>query len=209
MRKRIQHFLPVLFAVISATGLSGQDVQLIPRHVLFGNPERSIPQISPDGTKVAYIAPQDGVLNIWVRNVNQKNARVATADKKRGIRSFFWEGDSSHLLYLLDHDGDENFHLYRAALNGAPAEIRDLTPFGEVQTRIIAVNHNFPDRILIALNQRDARYHDAYLLWPESGKLDLVAQNPGDVEYFIADNNMEVRTAFARLSDGSAEIRIR
>lgn len=199
----------LFFALTTGLTLCAQQPQLIPRRVLFGNPERSIPQVSPDGSKLAYIAPQDGVLNIWVRNLDQKNARVVTADKKRGIRSFFWEGDSSHFLYLLDHDGDENFHLYRVSLGEPQAQARDLTPHGEVQTRIIAVNHNFPDRILIGLNQRDARYHDAYLLWPESGKLELVAENPGDVEYYIADNNMEVRAAFARLPDGSAEIRVR
>lgn len=197
------------FALAGTLSACAQDAQLIPRQILFGNPERSIPQVSPDGSKLAYIAPQDGVLNVWVRDLDKNHARVVTADTKRGIRQFFWDGDSAHVLYLLDRDGDENYHLYRAALSEPQAQVRDLTPFGEVQTRIIAVNHNFPDRILIALNQRDARYHDAYLLRPDTGKLELVVQNPGDVEYFIADNNMEVRAAFARLPDGSAEIRIR
>jgi dipeptidyl aminopeptidase/acylaminoacyl peptidase len=209
MFRTAQYRYIFVFALLSALGLSAQDAQLIPRQVLFGNPERSIPQVSPDGTKLAYIAPKDGVLNIWVRGLDVNNARVVTADKKRGIRSFFWQGDSSHLLYLLDRDGDENYHLYQASLSNPRTGAQDLTPLGEVQTRIIAVNPNFPDRILIALNQRDPRYHDAYLLWPDTGKLELVAQNPGDVEYFIADNNLEVRAAFARLPDGSAEIRIR
>ena len=41
---------------------------LIPRSVLFGNPERISPQISPDGSALAWIAPRDGVLwSIYVR----------------------------------------------------------------------------------------------------------------------------------------------
>jgi hypothetical protein len=40
---------------------------LIPREVLFGNPERADPQISPDGSQIGYLAPVDGVLNVWIR----------------------------------------------------------------------------------------------------------------------------------------------
>lgn len=202
---KCRHLLVVLLVALA---VQAQEVPLIPRRVLFGNPERSIPQVSPDGTKLAYIAPDGGVLNIWVRDLDKNNPGAVTTDKRRGIRQFFWQGDSKHLIYLLDRDGDENYHLYQVALAETPAR-RDLTPMADVQTRIVAINPNFPDRLVIALNQRDARYHDAYLLWPESGKLELLAENPGDVEYFIADNNLEVRAAFARLPDGGAEIRVR
>lgn len=47
-------------------------VDLIPRSVLFGNPERTSPQISPDGGSLAWIAPRffagrgDGVLNLYL-----------------------------------------------------------------------------------------------------------------------------------------------
>jgi dipeptidyl aminopeptidase/acylaminoacyl peptidase len=202
-------FALLLLACLASFAVRAQEVPLIPRQVLFGNPERSIPQVSPDGTKLAYIAPDGGVLNIWVRDLDKHNPRAVTADKRRGIRQFFWQGDNKHLLYLLDRDGDENYHLYQVPLAETPAPPRDLTPIENVQTRIVAINPNFPDRLVIALNQRDARYHDAYVLWPESGKLELVAENPGDVEYFIADNNLEVRAAFARMPDGGAEIRVR
>jgi dipeptidyl aminopeptidase/acylaminoacyl peptidase len=205
----LKHFFRLLLVLVLALAVHAQEVPLIPRQVLFGNPERSIPQVSPDGTKLAYIAPDRGVLNIWVRDLDKNNSRVVTADRHRGIRQFFWQGDSQHLIYLLDRDGDENHHLYQVALAETPAPPRDLTPMADVQARIVAINPNFPDRLVIALNQRDARYHDAYLLWPESGKLELVAENPGDIEYFIADNNLEVRAAFARTSDAGAEIRVR
>ena len=52
-------------------------VDLIPREVLFGNPERVSPQISPDGTRLAWIAPRDGVLNVWVAPIGRP-ARAST-----------------------------------------------------------------------------------------------------------------------------------
>jgi len=40
--------------------------KLIPREVLFGNPDKASPRISPDGARLAYLAPMDGLLNVWV-----------------------------------------------------------------------------------------------------------------------------------------------
>ena len=42
------------------------DVKLIPLKVLLGHPERAGVQISPDGKRLSYIAPLDGVLNVFV-----------------------------------------------------------------------------------------------------------------------------------------------
>src|ERR1700742_2843351 len=92
---------------------------LIPRTVLFGNPERTSPRLSPDGTRLASIAPRDGVLNVWVAplraepgdddTVDWSSAQVVTDDRDRGIRFFSWAHDARHLLYIQDTGGDENW----------------------------------------------------------------------------------------------------
>jgi hypothetical protein len=61
---------------------------LIPREVLLGNPDKASPRISPDGKRLAYLAPVDGVLNVWVRTLGEEDDRAVTADAKRGIRVF-------------------------------------------------------------------------------------------------------------------------
>ena len=137
-----------------------------------------LPQISPDGKTLAWIAPQNGVLNVWVRALSDSAAagRCVTADPKRGIRQFFWQEDSQHLLYLQDKDGDENWHLFQISKGGNSASARDLTP-GELQARVIARSSRFPDQLVVALNKRDARFHDAYLLNLNSAELKLLAEN--------------------------------
>ena len=86
---------------------------LIPRDVLFGNPDKAGPQISPDGKHLAYLAPDDkNVLQVWVRPIDKAEAKKITSDEKRGIRQYFWAHDGKHLLYLQDMGGDENFHLF-------------------------------------------------------------------------------------------------
>jgi Tol biopolymer transport system component len=86
---------------------------LIPREVLFGNPERADPQISPDGTQIGYLAPVDGVLNVWIRTLGKTDDRAVTSDKLRGIRNFLWQYDNKHILYVQDVGGDENWRLYQ------------------------------------------------------------------------------------------------
>src|ERR1044071_4321831 len=78
---------------------------LIPREDLFGNPEKASPQLSPDGRRLAYLAPDEGVLNVWLRTVGQEDDRAITRDRKRGIRMYLWAFDGRHLLYLQDSDG--------------------------------------------------------------------------------------------------------
>lgn len=175
----------------------------IPRELFFGNPERTAPKLSPDGKRLAYLAPDEGVLNIWEGPVGGP-AKPATKDRRRGIRTYFW-GEDGSLLYVQDKDGDENWRLYKAAPGGAV----DLTPFDGVQAQIVATDPKFPDRIVVALNQRDPKVHDAFTLSLSTGKLELQEENPGDVTGWLADAELRVRAAKAARPDGGSELRIK
>src|SRR5262245_28085213 len=86
---------------------------LIARDILFGNPERAMPKISPDGKRLAWLAPDKaGVLQVWVKTIGGKDDKAVTADKHRGIRRYDWAEDDRTLLYLQDSDGDENWHTF-------------------------------------------------------------------------------------------------
>src|SRR5215467_4498089 len=111
-RSRLSPVLATLL-LFALTSVSLAQSSLIPRSVLFGNPERSAPAISPDGSLLAYLAPDQGVLNVWVRTLGKTDDRVVTSDRKRGIRNFEWQYDSRNILYAQDKDGDENWHVYQ------------------------------------------------------------------------------------------------
>jgi Tol biopolymer transport system component len=106
------------------------DVPLIPRRVLFGDPARDAPAISPDGGRLAWLAPRDGVMNVWVGARDLSDARPLTDDRDRGIRVVAWAHDGRHLLYVQDQAGDENWRLH--AVDVEDGEDRDLTPFDDV-----------------------------------------------------------------------------
>src|SRR6266536_2121617 len=189
-------------------------VELIPRQVLFGNPERISPRISPDGTQLAWIAPSDGVLNVWVapagtgqgEGIDWSAARVVTDDSDRGIRMFAWAHDGRHLLYLQDTGGDENWRLHDVDL--ATMQRRDLTPFDNVQTQLIAGEKKFPTEILVGLNRDNPQLHDVYRLDLTTGELTKEVENPGFVGW-VADSQLVVRAGVAPQPDGGLVLMVR
>jgi dipeptidyl aminopeptidase/acylaminoacyl peptidase len=196
-------------------------VDLIPRSVLFGNPERIQPRISPDGRSLAWIAPKDGVLNVWVApilgratpdtgvdgaGVEWAQAQVVTADTDRGIRTFSWSRDGRHLLYVQDAGGDENWRLYDVAVDSL--ERRDLTPFDKIHATIIGTSKRRPTEVLVGINADNPQLHDVYRLDLVTGELVKEIENPGYAGW-LADEDLVVRCAIAPLPDGSFDVLVR
>ena len=203
-------FVVALLLASSAIAPSRTDRQaadLIPRDFLFGNPERANPQISPDGTKLAWLAPDEGVLNVWVRTLGKNDDRAVTSDRKRGIRVYFWQQDSAHMLHLQDSGGDENWRLYQTDL--ATRATRDLTPFDGVQAQIVAASPRVPGRLLVGLNKRNPQAFDVHRLDLATGALELDTENPGDVLGWTADEDLKVRACEVVSPDGGAILRVR
>jgi dipeptidyl aminopeptidase/acylaminoacyl peptidase len=180
---------------------------LIPREVLFGNPERADPQISPDGTQIGYLAPVDGVLNVWIRTLGKTDDRAVTADKHRGIQNFLWQYDNKHILYVQDVGGDENWRLYQTDL--ATKQTKDMTPFEKVRVDIVAYEWSLPDTILVQMNKRDPKLFDVHRIDLKTGEVELDTENPGDVQSWQADNALRIRAAQVQTDDGGTIIRIR
>lgn len=182
---------------------------LIPRQFLFGNPEKTSANLSPDATKLAYLAPDsNNVLNVWVRDLQQGgHDRQVTSDRKRGIRQFLWQFDNEHILYTQDKDGDENWHLYQTHLDTKAT--KDLTPFEGVKTELVDVDPRFPNEMLIQMNKRDPTLFDVYRLNLQTGHLQLDTENPGGVIHWIADHNLQIRASQSLTADGSTLIRVR
>lgn len=177
---------------------------LIPRDVIFGNPDRASPQLSPDGRRMAFLAPLDGVLNVWVGPVAGDAYRPVTRDTDRGVRVYFWAHDGEHLLYLQDVGGDENWHLFK--VHPETGRVKDITPFDGVQVQVVAHDKRHPHEVLLGLNRDDERLHDVYRLHLGDDTLVLVAKNPGNVMGWVPDAELAVRGAVASTPDGGTNL---
>ncbi|MGH3542819.1 MAG: S9 family peptidase, partial [Mycobacterium sp.] len=182
------------------------DVKLIPLKVLLGNPERAGAQISPDGKRLSYMAPLDGVMNVFVGDAGTGEDRPVTHDTSRGIQGYLWAHDNRHIMYMRDKDGSENFRLYDVDLETGVE--RDLTPLDDVQCRLIAHRKDFPNDVLIGLNKDNLQLHDVYHLDLTTGSLEKIVENPGFLGW-VVDTDLKVRGAVTPLPNGGRVILVR
>ncbi len=220
--------LVILFAIampLAGCARSGGQTEpdpIVPRQLLFENPERAGLQVSPDGKMISFLAPVDGVLNVWVAPAGDPSAaKAVTHDNKRGIRNRFWAYTNKHIVYRQDLGGDENWQVHVVDLESG--EDRNLTPFEEIlgpegkpltgpggrvlrpAAQIQAVSSRFPDEILIGLNNRDPQFHDIQRVNLTTGKLTLVEKNEGFLGY-LTDDDFNLRIAQKLTSDGGSEL---
>jgi hypothetical protein len=150
---------------LSQTPVSAADAvagtAVIPRSALFGNPEKAQGRVSPDGTHISFIAPKDGVLNVWVGSrADPSAAKPVTNDTKRGIRQHFWAYDNKHVLFIQDEGGDENWHLYAADI--VTGTTTDLTPYKGIAAQVAGLSWKKPGVVAVGLNDRAAEWHDVW-----------------------------------------------
>lgn len=175
-------------------------VPLIPRAVLFGNPTYASPAVSPDGTRLGFLAPEEGVLNVWIGPVDDPDqARPVTHDRGRGIRVYGFCHDDRTVFYLQDEDGDENWRLHLLDLESG--EEQCVTPFEKVQVRVIGHNRWHPTTMLLGINKDSPELHDVYRLDLTTRQLEKVRENPGYVGW-LADTDLTIQGAASVTEDG-------
>jgi dipeptidyl aminopeptidase/acylaminoacyl peptidase len=179
-----------------------QETPLIARSVFFGNPDRNNVQISPDGSRLSYLAPHNDVMNIWVQTIGADDACPVTQSAQRPIRMYQWAHNGKQVLYLQDRGGDENFHVY--AVDLATNTEADLTPYDNTRAMIVAADRDFPDEILVALNNRNPAMHDVWRINTLTGKGQMIFQNDTGYVDFQADSAYQVRLASKYRQDGGS-----
>ena len=188
----------------AAEAVAGSTV--IPRSALFGNPEKTQARISPDGKYISFIAPRDGVLNVWLApRTDPANAKPITNDQKRGIRQHFWAYDSKHVLFSQDEGGDENFHLY--AVDVVANTQKDLTPYKGIRAELAGLSWKKPGVIAVSLNDRTPEFHDLWEINLATGKRVLIEQNTQEFAGYDLDLDLKPKLATKTTADGGEFLR--
>jgi len=195
MFRRVGMYCLALCAL--ASGVDAAEPALVPRAMLFSHPIHTLPLLSPDGTRLAYLAPtKSGALGIWIRPVHVgEPGRLIIDGGAAGVVGYRWAEDDVHILYWRDADGDENWHLF--AVDVLTGEIKDLTPIRGVKVQNLLLDPRHPKQILVGLNDRDPSVADMYRIDLDTGARVLDTQNPGDVMSWAADQDFSIRAATA------------
>jgi len=219
--KKFLHGIFCLVLLVSALGAqkdkavpAGGMPPLIDRELIFGNPEIAGAQLSPDGKYMAFLKPWKDTRNVYVKSVGEPfgAARLLTTETKRPIAGYFWSRDSKAILYVKDHDGDENFNVYAVDPTAKPAAgdeappSRDLTGLKGVRVQIFDIPKNDPDTIFIGLNDRDKAWHDLYKLKISTGEKTLVRKNTERVTGWEFDLTGKLRLATRSAENGDTEV---
>lgn len=195
--------LPICYLSLFAQ----HSIPLIPKSVLFGNPEKTYPALSPDGIYLAYCAPYEGVMNIWSKTVGQEDDRVLTHENKRGIYSFYWAPNGNQLFYLQDQNGDENYQVY--IVECATGTVKNYPLFSGAKSTILKIDKEYPHEILIESNKENSKFFDVYHLDLITGNLKQVAKNPGTFTHWLVGKDLQVLGALQTNNDGSQDIFVR
>jgi len=178
---------------------------LVPRETFFGDPDVAGAQLSFDGASLAYIAPVDGVRNLWVAPVGDLGAaKPLTRATDRPISYFFqWAHTNRHVVYFQDRDGDENWR-------ASSVEVRDgtvvaLTPPHGVRAWVQEVSQRVPRQMIFSHNERDKQFFDLYRVDVVTGKSVLVYEN-NQFAWFVTDSAFQLRLGARYLKDGSVEL---
>ncbi|WAS89912.1 S9 family peptidase [Nannocystis punicea] len=173
--------------------------------MLFGNPEREAPVLSPDGQQLLYLAPVQGVLNVWVGPADRPDqARPITRDASRGIRVALWSAGGERVLYLQDRDGKENWRLY--AVDPATAKEIDLSSGPNARTLPAQLSYRRPHEVVVIANDRDPAWHDVYSIDVRTAKRRLLFKNDQRLSWFLIDDDLEVRGGVRGTADGGMEM---
>lgn len=204
MKKILALLIPALLLISCGDETQSESKMdtLIPRKILFGNPEKASVSLSSDGKNISYLAPKDGVMNVYIAPLANLKAARAVTDDKRGIDSYFWAFDNKHIIYAQDVEGNENFRLL--STNIETNETIPLTP-SNARSVVYEVSPNFPGEIIVGTNARKKEYFDAYKVDIITGKSELFYENN---EYFalIVDDNFKLRFGKKKLTDGSDQV---
>jgi dipeptidyl aminopeptidase/acylaminoacyl peptidase len=184
----------LMFVFFTNSPIHADVPELISRKVLLSSPSKTSPKISLDGKMIAYLAPKDGALNVWVKTVGRDDDRLATSDSNRGIRKYSWAGDSKHILYLQDKGGNEQWHLYITPIDSKSSVKENLTPFEGVRVDAlfgIRVSRMCPDFVVVAMNKDDPQSNDLYLINIKTKEITLLLKSPGKVINWVIGKGLK------------------
>ncbi len=187
----------------------GKNRELIDREIFFGNPKIAAGNISPDGKRIAFMQTYDGIMNLFVKGVDQafEEAKVLTKSKSP-IMGYFWTKDSKYIIYVNDNNGDENKNIFSVDPSEEWSENsnRNLTPLEDVNVQIYKISRKNPDLLWIGINDRDKAWHDLYLLKISTNDLTLLYKNEERITGWDFDWEEEIRLAYRTDDNGFSEI---
>lgn len=185
-------FLILFQSVVFSNEPTKQEAPLIPLKDFFRNPEKTSFTLSPDGLHLAFMMPWENRLNVHVQKIGSEEVTRITSATERDIAGYFW-ANNNRIVYVQDKGGDENFRLYAVNIDGK--EPKDLTPFEKVRVMVIDDLDENEEEMIISMNKRNPQFFDVYRININTGEMEMIAENPGNITGWMTDHDGKLRIA--------------
>lgn len=179
----------LLASLVGTVPVAAAPAAEIPVEHFFRNPAISQLRFSPSGRYLAALVPHERRLNLVIMDREAKTKNLITAFKDFSISSYRWANDD-RLVMLLDDDGDEDLLPFAINRDG-----KDFMKFDDTRAfiEISRSDPKNPRRVLALSNQTYRDRADPVWLDVKTGKVTVIAANPGDVRGWVLDWNHVAR----------------
>lgn len=168
---------------------------------LFGLPEYEMPRLSPDGTRLAWLAQKNGVLNVWWKPLSGGTTPVQLSlDQGLGVRDFFWSADGLKIYALRDRSQRGEWRLYQLSLEDGLE--RPVAPQLE-SVRVLYHDLWNPDQLVVGVPSEQMHRFDLHRLNLTSGHLEFLHTGEISVGNWYFDGNCIPRLRTRTALDGS------
>jgi dipeptidyl aminopeptidase/acylaminoacyl peptidase len=182
---------------VSCAPKAQQPAPLIPMKDFFKNPTKTSFKLSPNGEYLAFMQPWESRMNVHVQKIGEDKIVRLTEATARDIAGFFW-ANNERIAFIQDKGGNENYHLFAVNIDGG--NLKELTPFDGVRAQVIDDLENNEEEMIIALNKRNPRVFDPYRININTGEMNMIVENPGNITGWQTD--WEGKLRIATTSDG-------
>lgn len=190
----------ILFAFLFACNEANQDV-VIPVNNFFKSQDKATYRISPDGKSISYLRLQNKKQNLFVEDIASGKAVQLTKLREKNISFYSWVSNDE-LIYYKEKEGTR-FQSDLFIINKTGNDERQLSSNTKARIRVLEEQLIENKFLLILSNQRDSTVSDVYRLNVRDGKIQMVAQNPGNISSWMTDSKGKLRMAVS--SDGVNE----
>ncbi|MGF1925940.1 MAG: prolyl oligopeptidase family serine peptidase, partial [Bacteroidia bacterium] len=170
-------------------------VEVIPVNNFFKSQDKATYRISPDGKSLSYLKLQDKKRNLFVEDLGTGKSTQLTKLMEKNISFYSWVSNNE-LIYYKEKEGVKHqsdlFIINKEGKNERQLNVNEKARIRILEDQLIEDKY-----LLVLSNKRDSTVSDVYRLNVRDGKMDMVAQNPGNIINWMTDSKGKLRMAVA------------
>lgn len=186
-------FICLIITILLFACKQESSVEVIPVNNFFKSQDKATYRVSPDGKSLSYLKLQDKKQNLFVEDLATGKSVQLTKLIEKNISFYSWVSNNE-LIYYKEKEGVKHqadlFIITKEGKNERQLNVNEKARIRILEDQLIEDKY-----LLVLSNKRDSTVSDVYRLNVRDGKMNMVAQNPGNITNWMTDNKGKLRMA--------------